>query len=30
MPKMTESEIFEKFAQIVARALRVDVSQVTQ
>jgi acyl carrier protein len=29
MPKMTESEIFEKFAQIVARALRVDVSQVT-
>ena len=30
MPKMTEPEIFEKFAQIVARALRVDVSQVTQ
>jgi acyl carrier protein len=30
MPKMTEPEIFEKFAQIVARALRVDVSQVTR
>jgi len=29
MPKMTESEVFEKFAQIVARSLRIDASQVT-
>jgi len=28
MPEMTESEIFDKFAQIVARSLRIDVSQV--
>ncbi len=28
MPKMTESEVFDKFAQIVARSLRIDVSQV--
>lgn len=28
MPKMTEAEVFEKFAQIVAHSLRVDVSQV--
>jgi acyl carrier protein len=26
---MTESEVFDKFAQIVARSLRIDVSQVT-
>lgn len=29
MPTMTESEVFEKFAQIVARSLRIDVAQVT-
>jgi len=29
MPEMTESEIFDKFAQIVARSLRIDASQVT-
>lgn len=29
MPKMTETEIFQKFAQIVAHALRIDASQVT-
>jgi len=29
MPNTTESEAFEKFAQIVARSLRIDVSQVT-
>jgi acyl carrier protein len=28
VPKMTESEVFEKFAQIVARSLRIDASQV--
>src|ERR1700689_3598570 len=28
MPQMTESEIFDKFAQIVARSLRIDASQV--
>jgi len=28
MPTMTESEVFEKFAQIVARSLRIDVTQV--
>jgi len=28
MPKMTESEIFDKFAQIVARSLRTDASQI--
>src|SRR5579862_6264406 len=28
MPEMTESEIFDKFAQIVARSLRIDASQV--
>jgi acyl carrier protein len=29
MPDMTESEVFEKFAQIVAKSLRIDASQVT-
>jgi len=29
MPNMTESEVFDKFAQIVARSLRVEISQVT-
>jgi len=29
MPEMTESEVFDKFAQIVARSLRIDASQVT-
>src|SRR5579862_8621762 len=29
MPEMTESEIFDKFAQIVARSLRIDAAQVT-
>ena len=29
MPTMTESEVFDKFAQIVARSLRIDVSQVS-
>lgn len=28
MPEMTELEIFDKFAQIVARSLRIDASQV--
>jgi len=28
MPNMTESEVLDKFAQIVARSLRVDVAQV--
>ena len=28
MPNMTESEVFEKFAQIVARSLRIDVTHV--
>jgi acyl carrier protein len=28
VPKMTESEVFEKFAQIVARSLRIDAAQV--
>jgi acyl carrier protein len=28
MPQMTESEVFDQFAQIVARSLRIDVSQV--
>lgn len=28
MPIMTESEVFDKFAQIVAKSLRVDASQV--
>jgi acyl carrier protein len=28
MPYMTESEVFDKFAQIVARSLRIDVAQV--
>jgi len=30
MPRMTESEVFEKFAQIVARSLRIDPEQVTR
>jgi acyl carrier protein len=29
MPRMTESEVFDKFAQIVAHSLRIDASQVT-
>jgi len=28
MPIMTESEVFDKFAQIVARSLRIEVAQV--
>jgi acyl carrier protein len=28
MPNMTESEVFDKFAQIVAKSLRIDASQV--
>ena len=28
MPQMTESEVFDKFAQIVAKSLRIDVSQI--
>jgi len=28
MPIMTESEVFDKFAQIVAKSLRIDVSQI--
>jgi acyl carrier protein len=28
MPDMTESEVFDKFAQIVAKSLRIDASQV--
>src|SRR3984957_2309715 len=28
MPEMTESEIFDQFAQIVAKSLRIDASQV--
>jgi len=30
MPDMTESEVFDKFAQIVARSLRIDASQVSR
>ena len=29
MAEMTESEVFEKFAQIVAKSLRIDAAQVT-
>jgi acyl carrier protein len=29
MPIMTESEVFDKFAQIVARSLRIDAAQVS-
>jgi acyl carrier protein len=29
MPDMTESEVFDKFAQIVARSLRIDASRVS-
>jgi acyl carrier protein len=29
MPEMMESEVFDKFAQIVAKSLRIDASQVT-
>jgi len=29
MPTMTESEVFDKFSQIVARSLRMDASQVS-
>lgn len=29
MPDMTDSEVFEKFAQIVAKSLRIDAVQVT-
>jgi acyl carrier protein len=28
MPTMTESEVFDKFAQIVAKSLRIDASQI--
>lgn len=28
MPKMTESEVFDKFSQIVAKSLRIDASQI--
>ncbi|MGA3039162.1 MAG: phosphopantetheine-binding protein [Bryobacteraceae bacterium] len=28
MPKMTDSEVFEKFAQIVAKSLRIDAAQI--
>jgi acyl carrier protein len=28
MPKMTESEVFDKFAQVVAKSLRIDASQI--
>ena len=28
MPEMTETEVFDKFAQIVARSLRIDAAQV--
>jgi len=28
MPHMTESEVFDKFAQIVARSLRIDMAQI--
>src|SRR5690242_1158179 len=28
MPNMTESEVFDKFAQIVARSLRIDAAQI--
>lgn len=28
MPEMTESAVFERFAQIVARSLRIEVSQI--
>ena len=30
MPKMTESEVFEKFAQIVAKSLRIDACQISR
>jgi acyl carrier protein len=29
MPVMTDSEVFDKFAQIVAKSLRIDAAQVT-
>src|ERR1700734_1912043 len=29
MPNMTESEVFDKFAPIVARSLRIDAAQVS-
>jgi acyl carrier protein len=29
MPEMTELEIFDRFAQVVARSLRIDAAQVT-
>src|ERR1700689_1197178 len=29
MPTMTESEVFDKFAPIVARSLRIDVSRIS-
>jgi acyl carrier protein len=29
MPNMTESEVFDKFAQIVAKSLRIDASQIS-
>src|SRR5579863_9779375 len=29
MPNMTDLEVFEKFAQIVAKSLRIDAAQVT-
>jgi acyl carrier protein len=28
MPKMTELEVFDKFAQVVAKSLRIDTSQI--
>src|ERR1700691_141681 len=28
MPNMTESEVFDKFAQIVAKSLRIDAAQI--
>ena len=28
MPNMTESEVFDKFAQVVAKSLRIDASQI--
>jgi acyl carrier protein len=30
MPEMTESKIFDQFAQIVAHSLRIDATQVTR
>ena len=30
MPNMTETEVFDRFAQVVAKSLRVDVSQVSR